>query len=783
MATPGLADQSSASTYKYSQLSSPKATRLVKLLPGASSDEIKCHLTEHIFEDLPPYEALSYTWGDSTKAHTISMNDTLFGTTENVRSFLERYRHETESRYLWIDSICNNQSDEDEKTAQVKMMGDIYQQATRVVVWLGNSENAKAAIDLVKKLASSFAAIDPFWICGAALAFGISVWKGMEPRLTDRGRENLNLLIQRTQNNLGNLYSAMPWTLIGRLARPRTWLKSLLWRPAEPKTISPDFFAMLQLLRHPWFERVWIIQEVVLAQTVTVLYGSEEIPWLTLSSFITALVMSFHGLPKWTSPLTQAETHLIRCCLPISMLHVCMMGEIRLTSFTGCKVTFDQLMRRFITCRATLPRDKIFALLALSDEAEWDKGPLAVWPCLPATADYRRSTTDRQVFISTARNMLLRESSPFKLPLFVLPFAGTGYGFRNIKGGLPSWVPDWSGRNATGSVITTLAYHFGGETLSYRASGPASDPYIYNSPSVREEIARTIIKHPLELLSLFGLPPDATTSPYVFPGPEYLPDSIKLEATVCIDTVAQITATPLKADFFDNEGTPFRDANGVKHLREVFEVAWKWQTETQNMVLAHARDPYPSKTPISREEAYVRTIVGDRTTTARPAPEPFYMKDGMMFQTQQAVLWARLKGQDLGADTEERVKSMWPDMWDGKMDEDGGLMMQFWVQNTWLLPFGVAFREICGGRKFCVMEGGRMGVVPPETRVGDQVRIVMGAQTPFVLRPAEGAGVGGDGQGTGEKCYELVGECYVHGMMDGEGVTDGYAAAEKIILV
>jgi hypothetical protein len=40
--------------------------------------------------------------------------------------------------YCWIDSICINQKDEAEKTVQVQMMGHIYHEANRVVVWLGS---------------------------------------------------------------------------------------------------------------------------------------------------------------------------------------------------------------------------------------------------------------------------------------------------------------------------------------------------------------------------------------------------------------------------------------------------------------------------------------------------------------------------------------------------------------------------------------------------------------------------------------------------------------------
>lgn len=781
------ADQSPSSagfTFEYSALPNVKATRLVTLLPGASVDGIKCDLTVHDLEKNPSYEALSYTWGDPEKVHAISMNGESFGITENVYTFLKRYRHETEPRTVWIDSICINQSDDDEKTAQVKMMGDIYSRSTRVVVWLGECDSAKMAVDLVKKLAPVMSSIDPFWIGGAILLTVAGIWKELEPRLTEQGRENLIGIVQGAISCSNKIYRAIPWSIIGRFATPWNSIKSLFSRPAsESKVIQPEFLAMLLLFRHPWFERIWIIQEVVLAKTVTVFYGSEEISWDTLHYVILVLSMLDLGVPKWTSPLSKAEGFLIQCCLPNSMFHVDQMGQMRsINAVIGSKTPFDQLMRRFITCRATCPKDKIFALLALSDEAEEDKRQHVRWPSIPATIDYSKTKTDRQIFTETARNMFLRESSPFKLPLFVLPFAGTGFGPRLVKN-LPSWVPDWSGRGPTGAKITTLAYHLGGEPLSYRASGPASDPYIYNSRAVREELCNTQIKFPLQLLNIFGMPDYATSSsPYVFPGPESIPDSIQLKTTIFIDTVAHMTEEAFDPDFFDNEGIAYREENAIKNLRDVFKTAYKWLLETERMAGAHARHPYPYSTSSQgNEEAYKRTIVGDRTPTSRPAPLDFYIKDGKLFETQHTIMWARLIGKDLGAEVSAKVKGMWPDLWDGNLDGDGELMSQLWIQNTWFLPYAKAIREVCGGRKFMVTKTGWIGVVPPGTRVGDEVRIVMGAQTPFVMRPIEGVG-----EGIEERCFELVGECYVHGMMDGEILTDESAtegSLESIVLV
>jgi len=63
-----------------------------------------------------------------------------------------------------------------------------------------------------------------------------------------------------------------------------------------------------------------------------------------------------------------------------------------------------------------------------------------------------------------------------------------------------------------------------------------------------------------------------------------------------------------------------------------------------------------------------------------------------------------------------------------------------------------------------------MAIVPPGTKEGDMVCLFMGAQVPFLLRPLSTS----DGERSNQKpIYQLVGECYVHGMMDGEGMRQG----------
>jgi hypothetical protein len=72
-------------------------------------------------------------------------------------------------------------------------------------------------------------------------------------------------------------------------------------------------------------------------------------------------------------------------------------------------------------------------------------------------------------------------------------------------------------------------------------------------------------------------------------------------------------------------------------------------------------------------------------------------------------------------------------------------------------------------RRFCVTAQGRLGVVPCNTRDGDIVAVLYGAQVPFIIRPKKSAK---------EIQYELVGECYIHGLMDGEAFMLGLPVKE-----
>ncbi|KAH6849524.1 heterokaryon incompatibility protein-domain-containing protein [Alternaria alternata] len=90
------------------------------------------------------FEALSYTWGDVRDVKSIILNGVRKDVSKNLESALRALRDLQETRlgmHYWVDSLCINQEDEEERNEQVKRMRGIYRRARAVVVWLGQEES------------------------------------------------------------------------------------------------------------------------------------------------------------------------------------------------------------------------------------------------------------------------------------------------------------------------------------------------------------------------------------------------------------------------------------------------------------------------------------------------------------------------------------------------------------------------------------------------------------------------------------------------------------------
>lgn len=143
----------------YSRL--PKGNiRLLKLLPHRDiTSPLQCGLIDYPLQDLAEsnhhlYDSLSYTWGRSEKTQSISIGDCYLPITTNLHAALLRLRDRFLERIIWVDAICINQQDTNERSSQVQRMAMIYALANRVIVWLGEAEdNSDQALEEIYKSA------------------------------------------------------------------------------------------------------------------------------------------------------------------------------------------------------------------------------------------------------------------------------------------------------------------------------------------------------------------------------------------------------------------------------------------------------------------------------------------------------------------------------------------------------------------------------------------------------------------------------------------------------
>ncbi|KAI1454690.1 heterokaryon incompatibility protein-domain-containing protein [Annulohypoxylon moriforme] len=197
-------------------LQDPSAIRLVVLLPSAERHhDIICRLCSSTLLKGDEYEALSYVWGDPDRRRPITVDGRQFQATVNLESALRNLRYLDKPRVLWIDAVCINQNDIEERSSQVQQMGLIYSQAKRVVVWLGpESESSKTAFNTLRVLDIP----DP------------------------------NRAVRCDEKHYKNV-------------------------------LTKSLKATLPLVQRPWFKRVWCVQEFILGEDVIFRCGQDSLPW------------------------------------------------------------------------------------------------------------------------------------------------------------------------------------------------------------------------------------------------------------------------------------------------------------------------------------------------------------------------------------------------------------------------------------------------------------------------------------------------------------------------
>jgi hypothetical protein len=405
-------------------------------------------------EDLV-YEALSYAWGDNAKTHSISLGGHEFGVTANLYIGLSSLRQTDEDRYIWIDAVCINQDDILERNQEVLRMFNIYSRATRVIVSLeGESEDSSLAISHLQRLN-----IDRH----------MRINRNLRKRIIDFSKTRIAQFLILLKSCIKAAYS-LPWTISMLVFHyfiidlPSNgfiyWLYFMAnsWNIAvlsvkifgnyhnlsvakEDKLTIPDdniVQALASLFSKSWFRRIWVVQEISVAQEALIVCGQDSIPWTNLCNACDEI--DFLVSKSWEKN-TYLETGYRMCTTIRDFLQIPLKKNMP-------RLDLLHLLHKWSFCKATDKRDKIYALLGLSREVK--EGINLVKP------DYESS-------VVTVYSNLVKSHVLSIRRLDILSFCDGGHSDPE----LPSWAPDWT-------VNIYRRFNYGITTNGYKYELPMS---------------------------------------------------------------------------------------------------------------------------------------------------------------------------------------------------------------------------------------------------------------------------------------------------------------------
>jgi len=679
--------------YRYRPLPSPAAIRLLELKNGPAKEPLHCALKAFDPTEAPPYHALSYTWGSPLgsfsqkvsrpriKRLSIFCDDRRLLVTPNLHDALRHLRTEetasraADAKYFWIDAVCVNQKDILERNSQVARMSSTFLGAQSVIAWLGPE--------------------DQFTTDGIAL-------------------------IEKISSIPETLWQSVSYTDFFDIK----WHEKV----GIPMVTYTDWLGFLALIDRSWFHRAWVVQEMALAESVTLVCGSQRLDWTKLDK-----TLGFISSRKWYHHLT---TEKVRHIAAVQRYPGVYTGFLQSRTSYNLAATTLASTRRFNKLRrtqkapsflknliymhrhteATDPRDKVYAFLGLSD-METASQRMRVRPIV---ADYALPV--QEVYSNAATNLLLSSGNLGLL-------SQVQDASRTKITGLPSWVPDFS--------ATLYPY-----PLLYRGNGrwSAGSGLFWR-------------REPLALRKDRLLPAQGS----------------------CVDTVEEVALLPKES--VNSAGYwagivnlalqlpswyPFSSADYDSAQSRVEAL---WRTLTANTYLRQ----YPA--PASCGQLFLDYVLN---LQIRHTLTPWSQSDGFIpHQTQSSFDEVDVSPSDMASATQDRrIVPAWYDLLEAEPAGSPYSLDSYRVRmadvvermlRSTYAPVELAQLQhdldMTSGdaRRVFRTKGGLLGAGPRSLRPGDEVWVLAGALVPHVLREV------GGGRGT----HSLVGECYVHGYMHG----------------
>ncbi|KAH8753764.1 heterokaryon incompatibility protein-domain-containing protein [Hyaloscypha sp. PMI_1271] len=410
-------DSTPQAVFQYQPLDpSIREIRLLNLTPTDDPhSDLELSILHTPLETLSFY-ALSYTWGSPQNPREILLNGIKLQVRVNLFAALKAISLQLDAPVMiWADAICINQNDSEEKGQQVKMMTDIYRTAKQTLIWLGEGDAETDALINAMDVIGSAAFTTGIMKLGEDDA---KKWPNLDPEKADL-RKAVQKLIRSTAN-----FPILPLT---------------------------------DLSYREWFSRVWIIQELSVAKTVTFVCGSK---WIDGNNFIAAFKFGYYWFANEFEPLKNTSGWLIfrifkmalrnqqnklsipnpRAATTLGTRKMITPLEFDTNATSSSGLTLMQHMVRGFTLSvgepldSSEPKDRIYAFLGISN----DRKELGI------VENYKEEVTYQHIYAETAK-ALIRQGN---LDILSLCRSPTSEQIERDSR-LPSWAPDWTKRMIT----------------------------------------------------------------------------------------------------------------------------------------------------------------------------------------------------------------------------------------------------------------------------------------------------------------------------------------------
>jgi hypothetical protein len=309
----------------------------------------------------------------------------------DVIAYWKKNGMENGQELLWADQICINQSDSEERSHQVNQMRDTYAAASIVLVALATRDSDSCGADGVE------------WILDLRQKLQDMNCKGMLDTWDSSCKKRLSAHITES------------------FVHP---------------SFQEGFVAFFHLLRSPWWQRAWVIQEFIVASEAVFLYRQASISWqdfATVTKHLTGQIKELYRDLKMKIARGRVYSHLYKTPPTAMLKHF--ENSRELSGYL--EVSFGLIQRKYHwkgpgdlkvwlecgrMCQTSDPRDRFYAFLGLAH------------PRYNIIPDYSPSNTLDKVILEVAKRIVHAENT-----LNMLSHVS-----RLPTGRLPSWVPDWS---------------------------------------------------------------------------------------------------------------------------------------------------------------------------------------------------------------------------------------------------------------------------------------------------------------------------------------------------